>query len=192
MTKTIYTHKSKGTKLTLVEAVDAKTSIVLNEEGVEMPVANITLSRWYNVEVVEDQPTIEDAVKTEEAEVKRNGSKMIKYEDVVEAAGKAISIVAEGIDTDIFTYTYGKSLRAEAIVHLDGNIYRLGSVLNPTSGKIVSSYYLVNDSKDGLESIQRKGVKAAAEALSSVMALNVDQITAVISESRRVAQEEIQ
>ena len=192
MTKTIYTHKSKGTKLTLVEAVDAKTSIVLNEEGVEMPVANITLSRWYNVEVVEDQPTIEDAVKTEEAEVKRNGSKMIKYEDVVEAAGKAISIVAEGIDTDIFTYTYGKSLRAEAIIHLDGNIYRLGSVLNPTNGKVVSSYYLVNDSKDGLESIQRKGVKAAAEALSSVMALNVDQITAVISESRRVAQEEIQ
>lgn len=192
MTKTIYTHKSKGTKLTLVEAVDAKTSIVLNEEGVEMPVANITLSRWYNVEVVEDQPTIEDAVKTEEADVKRNGSKTIKYEDVVEAAGRAISVQAEGIDTDIYTYAYGKSLRAEAIVFLDGNIYRLGSVLNPTNGKVVSSYYLVNDSKDGLESIQRKGVKAAAEALSSTMALNVDQIMAVISESRRVAQEEIQ
>ena len=112
MTKTIYTHKSKGTKLTLVEAVDAKTSIVLNEEGVEMPEANITLSRWYNVEVVEDQPTIEDAVKTEEADVKRNGSKTIKYEDVVEAAGRAISVQAEGIDTDIYTYAYGKSLRA--------------------------------------------------------------------------------
>lgn len=192
MTKTIYTHKSKGTKLTLVEAVDAKTTLVLTEEGVEIPMANITLSRWYDVEVVEDQLAIEDVVKTEEVEVKRNGSKMIKYEDVVEAAGRAISVQAEGIDTDIYTYSYGKSFRAEAIVYLDGNIYRLGSVLNPTNGKVVSSYYLVNDSKDGLESIQRKGVKAAAEALSSVMALNVDQITAVISESRRVAQEEIQ
>lgn len=192
MAKTIFTHKNKGTQLTLVKALDVKTTIVLTEEGVEMPMANITLSRWYTVETIEEveaQPVVEAA---EEVEVKRNGSKMISYEDVVEAAGKAISIVAEGIDTDIFTYTYGKSLRAEAIIHLDGNIYRLGSVLNPTNGKVVSSYYLVNDSKDGLESIQRKGVKAAAEALSSVMALNVDQIMAVISESRRVAQEEIQ
>lgn len=196
MTKTIYTHKSKGTKLTLVEAVDAKTSIVLNEEGVKIPMANITLSRWYDseeVEVVETQPEVETKVEATEVKAapKKGARKMITLDEVIESSYISASFTGktedEELTADIYVYGHGKFTRTEAVIYLGADVYRFGTVMT-YEGEVVSSYYLLNDSKVGLETIQRKGVNSAVAILSDQLNLSGDLLKSILMKSRSMFQ----
>lgn len=195
--KTIYTHKTKGTKLTFVKHFDAKTIIVLTEEGQEISMAAITLNRWYDVtEEAEAQVEEVKAEETKEMEVTQEiqeaiesrRNRMISLNDLMEAAYMSASATINNIECDLYAYGADKSDRIEAVIEVNGDYYRFGTVFNPETKKVASSYYLKNDSKAGFESIQRKSPKVAAPFLAAEMNMPVETVLAAILKSRVVFQ----
>lgn len=194
--KTIFTHKTKGTQLTLISTIDSKKSLVLDSEGNELEIATITLTRWYDVEEVEDQEVVVEDQEVKDQEVKSSKSakaKTITLNEVYDVAHFSLSTKVEDEDQtlnfSIINYYHGKSLRTEAVIKTATEVYRFGSVFNPDTFKVISSYYLVNDSKDGLESIQRKGIKTAAPVLAEKLEISQSLVESVLCLTRKHAQE---
>lgn len=199
MTKTIFTHKSKGTKLTFVKDLDSKISIVKNENGDEMTIANITLSRWYDSEEVKTEEVKVEEAKTDEVKTatentnektKKSARKIITLDEVINSAYISTSITGATengpLTASIYVYSYGKFTRSEAIIYLGDDTYRFGTVMT-YEGDVVSSYYLLNDSKVGLETIQRKGINSAVSILADQLNLSGDLLKAILMTSRDVA-----